>query len=211
MMKRFIPHQWAWWQLRLRTLMLVVLACGIVLSGVSYVLSRMRERQRTIDAWNHLRPFDPRFVEIRTSYVQVGSYPSDYWNDPFLQLWYQHFRRPHGKIACSFIGMEGSEVADRDLKLIRPWHEDSPVTAINLADTQVGDGGIAHLQIHDALTFLNLDRTQVTNAGLEHLKAFKQLRLLSLTGTQVTEDGVAGLQKELPYCWVQHDSLATTD
>ena len=137
--------------------------------------------------------------------------PSAYRDDPFFQRWSQHCRRPYGKIDCAFVGVEGSDIADRDLALIRPWRRDSAITAINLSNTRISDAGVRHLKVHQSLTFLNLDQTQVTDRGLEALATLTRLRLLSVHGTQVTSEGVARLQKALPHCWVECDPLTTSE
>jgi hypothetical protein len=163
-----------------------------------------------IEILDRLKPFNARLAEER-EIDPVHIWPADYGEDPFFQAWCQHFRRTSGKLDCAFVGVEDSNIADRDVTLIRSWHRESPITAINLSNTKITDAGVPLLKVHESLTFLNLDQTQVTDRGLEALTSLQRLRLLSVRGTQVTNEGVEKLQKSLPHCWVNHDARTTED
>jgi len=57
---------------------------------------------------------------------------------------------------------------------------------LDLDDTQIIDGGLAHLKELANLTSLSLDRMLVTDAGLEHLKGLTNLAGVYLLGTDGT-------------------------
>lgn len=57
---------------------------------------------------------------------------------------------------------------------------------------QCGLKGLAHLQR------LYLANTDVADAGLAHLERLSKLQMLILSGTQVTDAGVAQLKQGLP-------------
>jgi internalin A len=50
---------------------------------------------------------------------------------------------------------------------------------------------------------LDLANTQVTNKTLEHLESLPELDHLVLTNTLVTDDGVMKLQQALPNCTIE--------
>ena len=59
-----------------------------------------------------------------------------------------------------------------------------------MADSNVTDAGLAHLQGATNLHRLNLANTKVTDAGLANLKGLTQLDWLNLAKTMVTDTGV---------------------
>ncbi len=64
---------------------------------------------------------------------------------------------------------------------------------LNLARTQVTDGGLAHLASMKNLTRLHLENTKITDAALDHVKALPNLEYLNLYGTNITDAGIAKL------------------
>ncbi len=75
---------------------------------------------------------------------------------------------------------------------------------LNLASTETGDGGLAHLRGLHQLEYLILYSTKVTDEGIQQLEGLRQLKELDLRETSVTDAGFARLREKLPNCRVSH-------
>jgi DNA-binding response OmpR family regulator len=62
---------------------------------------------------------------------------------------------------------------------------------LSLAETRIGDEGLAHLASLTRLQELHLDHTDVTDEGLKQLGSLPNLEILDLKGTRVTDAGLA--------------------
>jgi len=62
--------------------------------------------------------------------------------------------------------------------------------ALNLADTDIGDGQLRYLSGLSTLNSLILGGTKVTDAGLVHLKSLKGIQSLHLPATRVSDEGL---------------------
>lgn len=128
------------------------------------------------------------------------------------------------------------DTESRPKRILRRWLPQAyidEVWCVYLAETQITDAGLAHLQGLTGLRTIVLDKTQITDvglttlqgltglqvlwlqatqvsdAGLTHLQGLTGLQLLHLTGTRVTQEGVAQLRRVLPRCEiVRHWSVA---
>jgi DNA-binding response OmpR family regulator len=61
---------------------------------------------------------------------------------------------------------------------------------LSLAETQVGNAGLSHLQSLTKLQELHLDHTNITDEGLELLATLPKLEILDLKGTRITDHGL---------------------
>jgi CheY-like chemotaxis protein len=61
---------------------------------------------------------------------------------------------------------------------------------LSLAETRVGDAGLAHLQSLPHLQELHLDHSDITDAGLKLLTGLPRLEILDLKGTHITDAGM---------------------
>jgi len=105
-------------------------------------------------------------------------------------------------LRVSFLSHE-AEIDDRLLKLLAPLR--THLAHLNLARTEITDGGLDVLKGATALTHLDLRSTKIGTAGVKALAGLTELRSLNLYGTQVTDEALATLQ-ELPkltdvYLW----------
>lgn len=66
---------------------------------------------------------------------------------------------------------------------------------VSIAETSVGDAGLASLARIETLETLNLAGTRVTDAGLAHLAGLTRLRDLNLRNTRVGDAGLAHLAR----------------
>ena len=69
--------------------------------------------------------------------------------------------------------------------------------ALDLAECEITDDGLANLKYLPHLEVLRLAGTHITDAGLAHLKALPNLRRLDLSNTRISGGGLAAL-RELP-------------
>ncbi len=82
-----------------------------------------------------------------------------------------------------------TQISDRELEsLLTSLHD---LRFLSLAETKVGDAGLAHLQSLTSLQELHLDHTGVTDEGLKLLASLPSLEILDLKGTRITDDGLA--------------------
>jgi CheY-like chemotaxis protein len=61
---------------------------------------------------------------------------------------------------------------------------------LSLAETRVGDAGLAHLQSLTHLQELHLDHSDITDEGLKLLTGLPRLEILDLKGTHITDAGL---------------------
>jgi CheY-like chemotaxis protein len=61
---------------------------------------------------------------------------------------------------------------------------------LSLAETRVGDAGLAHLKSLPHLQELHLDHSDITDAGLKLLTGLPRLEILDLKGTHITDAGM---------------------
>lgn len=81
-----------------------------------------------------------------------------------------------------------TRISDRELEtLLASLHD---LRFLSLAETRVGDAGIAHLQSLSSLQELHLDHTEVTDDGLVGLVSLPNLEILDLKGTRITDAGL---------------------
>ena len=69
---------------------------------------------------------------------------------------------------------------------------------LDLARSQVGDGGCLEIAKMKRLTKLDLRQSAVSNAGLKHLAAIKTLRKVYIYPTKVTDGAVDQLKAAVP-------------
>jgi CheY-like chemotaxis protein len=90
-----------------------------------------------------------------------------------------------------------TQISDRELEtLLASLHD---LRFLSLAETRVGDEGIAHLQSLSSLQELHLDHTEITDDGLRGLVSLPNLEILDLKGTRITDAGLVhvGRMKQL--------------
>jgi CheY-like chemotaxis protein len=82
-----------------------------------------------------------------------------------------------------------TQISDRELgNLLASLHD---LRFLSLAETRVGDAGLAHLQSLTNLQELHLDHTDITDEGLTLLASLPNLEILDLKGTRITDAGLA--------------------
>jgi CheY-like chemotaxis protein len=82
-----------------------------------------------------------------------------------------------------------TQISDRELgSLLASLHD---LRFLSLAETRVGDAGLAHLESLASLQELHLDHTEITDEGLKRLAALPNLEILDLKGTRITDAGLA--------------------
>ncbi len=187
-------RQRPWYQFRLRTLLLALVAVQVALS-VALTLHRSRDaslrKAHTVLATQErsaLDKLDPFYSRI--------TYSEEPWISGGVSGGHNQFEMNHtpgdgpNDLDGLFGGVKGDDIV---------MH----VVALRGFDSGFGDAELAHLEALSELEHLDLTGTAVTDAGLEHLKSLRSLREVSLFHTQVTEGGVAVLRESLPDCTIQ--------
>ena len=94
-----------------------------------------------------------------------------------------------------WLNLANSDISDGDLAHLKKLKE---LRAIHLEKTEVGDEGIRHLTGLEQLEYLNLYSTNITDKSLEQLAKLPSLRKLYVWKTNVTGTGTTQLAKALP-------------
>jgi len=82
-----------------------------------------------------------------------------------------------------------TQISDQELEsLLNSLHD---LRFLSLAETKVGDAGLAHLTSMKQLQELHLDHTEITDEGLKLLVSLPSLEILDLKGTRITDAGLA--------------------
>jgi len=71
------------------------------------------------------------------------------------------------------------------------------LTALDLADTELTDEGMAHVAKLTKLARLSLFYCNITNSGLRHLSRLSNLEVLNLDSRDISDDGLKHLPKNL--------------
>ena len=80
---------------------------------------------------------------------------------------------------------------DKNLQTLSPVGQH--ILWLDLARTQVSDGGLAQLGSMRNVTRLHLENTKISDAALDHVKGLSNLEYLNLYGTGITDTGIAKL------------------
>jgi hypothetical protein len=206
-----------WFQISLRTLLILVTLASCVFGWLGLKAKQAREQRSAVAKilelkgdvyydYQHDGPYDPDFLrtpppgpawvraimgdEIFTSVtgVRFSDLPQNAIGDNQLSI----LAKLH---KLQSVGLRNARISSAGLKHLRGL---SYLQDLNLFNTDVGDAGLEHLQGLTNLRRLRLDNTLVTDAGLIHLHGLTQLRYLYLHRTQVTEAGAQELQRALP-------------
>lgn len=84
-----------------------------------------------------------------------------------------------------------TQISDQELGSLLSSLDD--LRFLSLAETRVGNAGLAHLQSLNKLQELHLDHTNITDEGLELLTTLPKLEILDLKGTHITDDGLIAI------------------
>ena len=91
----------------------------------------------------------------------------------------------------SFIALTGTAISDKTLQALTA--RTTPLTALYLDGTSVGDAGLSHLAGARELISLSLGGTRITDAGLAHLHNCTNFTSLDFSHTKITEKGLGQL------------------
>ena len=166
-------------QFSLRTLLLAMLALGVVLGR--FVQSVQKQQQAVsritgygghvtydyqLDAWGEFRR------DSSGNYLRDLKPPGPRWLRRFVG---DHYFQTAVRV---WLGSEeGVGFLDRELEALA-----GPLNSL------------------PSLKVLDLTGSPITDAGLAHLRGLTQLKRLDLRGTKATNRGIQSLQRELPQC-----------
>ena len=207
-MKVRLPIRRRWLQISVRTLLVIVLACCVLLAVWT---SRARRQEAIVRKVIGLGGGYVTYVhEVDASGKAVA--------DPVPPgpAWLRGLMGDQALFQLYSIGSGGLE--DDDLEVLAEFPTiqrlqlgerltDAGIAHLarlknlRLLDTEswgITDQGVKSLAALERLEFLNLNYALVTDRGLESLAGLENLTYLNLWNTQVTADGVAGLRAKLP-------------
>jgi hypothetical protein len=158
-----------WRQFSLRSLLLLILLCGIGLGLWSVYIAPYQRQRRLVE----------QIAELK-GVATTETVPTS-WSSIFGEGFFINIVR---------IEAPGTQIDDAWMANMR----DVPrLRELNLSLTPIGDAGLAHVTRLEDLQSLWLGGTKVTDAGLVHIQALRKLEWLSLAETNVTDQGLASL------------------
>ena len=172
-------HTRRWLRYSLWTL-LVILLTGIGLNWFHAEWDRARQQRGVVEALERAGP------RMKIEYYTTS--PATFLKEIF------------GRDGAKVFAVDASSVRGFDDKYATYLARLPDLQALSLADTQITDAGLKHVEGLTNVQYMMLSYTQVTDDGLDHLKGLTGLQRLDLKGTKVTDDGVAKLQRALPMC-----------
>ena len=175
---------------RLRTLLLMVILCCLVLTARHLCIAPFRHTARVVDQLHRLG-CSPQ--------TQLGKGPTFLaWlvgKDDFATLtdvlnYPIQLRDSASDGSWSLFDLRNRKVDDRVLQQCAGMHT---LRNISLIDSQVTDEGLRYLEGLRRLRSLTLSGTQVTSAGMHSLRTITSLESLALNNTLVDDQGLATL------------------
>ena len=192
-----------WWQISLRTLLILV---TLLCVWLGWVVNRGERQRRAMWALQRMRGNISYDAPRVSSYLGLRS-PRDYFYDVDFVSLSESSLTDAGMLylkaltSLQRLHLNRTKVTDAGLAHIRDLTE---LESLELDATNVTDAGMAHIQCLTRLKWLHLTDTQVTDAGVLQLQGLTSLRFIDLRETQVTVAGAAKLREVLPKCHVFH-------
>jgi hypothetical protein len=205
-----LQHRRRWFQISLRTLMLLVTVSCLGFGWFSYRWRKAERQRAAVKALLDTRSmaYDYQLNPKGGSQREAQPPGPDGLRrllgvDFFADLVYVDLRPSDSSDVRSFtdadlvhlqglgqlktLSIRGKHVSDVGIANLRGL---TRLKALMLYDTSVTDAGLAHLAGLTQLEVLSLFNAQVTDAGLVHLRRLSQLEDLYLNGTRVTDAGL---------------------
>jgi hypothetical protein len=179
-------------RVRLSTLLLLLVACGLLFAGMASLARQRSVERQAIDelgprAETVLRDFDGIATGVVLRSVNDSAFAAAVPQlEQLTRLRLLQFRGP--------LSARG----------LRPIRRLSRLHVLGLQGVPVDDEGLRHLAGLRSLEQLDLMGTQVTDHGLRHLHSLHGLRHVWLGGTQVTAAGADRLQQLLPQAEIEY-------
>ena len=148
-------------------------------------------------------PADPAAID---RVVKAGSQIMNLYADcPLLQISYALRSEPAGDADVAplayvaeqvfSLNLAGSNVSDGGMAVLGQLKN---LSRLHLENSTVTDAGLAHIASLERLQYLNVYGTAVTDAGMAHLEGLNHLRKLYLWKTKVSYDVATALEKKIP-------------
>lgn len=204
-------------QFRVRTLLILMVGCALMLSYWFHDVQPYREQAialanlkglareiRTAPAegsdFQHWLVStvvgDGSFIRIVSVSLPRQKLTSGIWNDLVAMRYLEE------------LGIDSCDLSQTGLQSIARLKH---LKAASVRYTSIGDSDLTAFREMPNLTALHLTGTRITDQGLEQLQQLVLLRDLYVRWTAVTEQGAARLRRTLPDCRVHYQTLGTTD
>jgi hypothetical protein len=128
-----------------------------------------------------------------------------YSNSPLLQISYALNSEPAGDANLAplaevaeqvySLDLAGSNVSEGGMAVLAKLKN---LSRLQLENSKLTDAGLAHVGSIERLEYLNIYGTAVTDAGMAHLEGLKHLRKLYLWKAKVSYDVAMALEKTIP-------------
>jgi hypothetical protein len=172
-----------WFQYRLRTLMVVMLAVSLGMSWLAVELNRAGKQRAIVQA-----------VENAGARIE--------YRDPLHPTLRRTVNRHLFCDVFAVIARSAPSFRDEQIKCLAQL---PTLKALELTEVPITDAGLKHLEPLTDLEYLFLTGVPITDTGLDHLRRLPRLRGLYLLSTDVTAEGVERLQQALPRCRIRWD------
>ncbi len=189
-----------WFQFRLRTLLIGVVAWSVLLSSY-FAVTRQARRQREAIAAIRASGGSVIYEWQRTENGHSNEYePKPTWIRAVLGD--DYFDRV---VEVSF----GESLDDDDC--LEPLEVLPDLEVLSLSETHITGSGLRYLGDRPALQTLYLSNSQISDASLAHVKKFRNLQKLDLARTKVTDAGLAHLAGLGSLQWLGLNDTLVTD
>jgi hypothetical protein len=172
-----------WFQYRLRTLIVLMLAVSLGMSWLAVELNRASKQRAIVQA-----------VESAGARIE--------YRDP-LHPTLRSFVDRH--LFCDVFAVSARSAPGFRDEHIKCLAQLPTLKALELTEVPITDAGLKHLEPLTDLEYLFLTGVPITDTGLAHLRRLPRLRGLYLLSADVTAEGVEKLQQALPRCRTRWD------
>lgn len=178
----------AWYQYRLRTLLVLMAAIAVWLGVIS---SRARRQKYVVDRIRALGGMVDYDFQKRIG-GHWGTF--NFKNPPPGPDWLRRLAGDDYFETVVAIILQNRPVKDGDLALLDRLPNANALEFIAWDHVQISNDGMAHFERFHELRGLNLAGDEIDDRGLVHLRQLTNLRYLILVGTKITDAGVPNLQ-----------------
>ena len=202
-----------WFQISLRTLLVLFLLSGVLFGWMGHRLSYARRQRAAVEeittlggmvgyrvAWSTSAE-EPWLKESWIPRWLVGLLGDDFFlNATGVRLGGGGIRNQHlvhlqPLTHLRHLTLSGSRITDEGMVHLQPFRR---LESLELEGTRISDDGLAQLPHLPRLRHLDVCWTDVTEEGLLHLREAQQLEKLYIIEARVTPSGVRELEETFP-------------
>lgn len=214
--KRAPPkHRLRWFQFSLRTLLILMVICGVACALVMKRVERKRREREIVAAMEKLGAcveYDYQ-LDANRNLKWPAVPPGPAW---LRRLLGENFfcevesvslkcRKANdadiepleGLTELHVLDLQSTNITNAGLARIKGLVQ---LRGLSLIDTRITDAGLANLSGLAHLEVIFLEGTKITDAGLDSLLGLKHLEMIDILETEVSEKGEEKIRRALPGC-----------